>query len=149
MLSTDPQCVHRPAICFGVDHSSSSPSTFCSTKHFQPHLVQYVVHSVDVAAILDADLHDDVEPACVRNRVARAREEVARRVDVESQGEDEGVDEAVSRLVVLVLADLGEQLAVNTCALVRLHVGHAALVDEAQEALGEGLVHLVELAFEA
>ena len=82
-----------------------------------------------------------------RDAVARARKEVSRVVKVQPQDEDECVDDANFRMIVLVGTDLGEKFAVNPRTLVHLHIGHAALVDETQEPLGEGFFRLVEFAF--
>ena len=121
--------------------SQKSPS-----QHIHPERIQDLVHGVDVKALLDAVLHGKVVFVCGRDAVARAREEIPRVVEAQPQDEDECVDDANFRMIVLVGTDLGEQFAVNPRTLVHLYIGHAALVDEAQEPLGEGFFRLVEFA---
>ncbi len=51
-------------------------------------------------------------------------------VQIQPQGDGEGDDGLLGGAVVLVALDLGEGALVHVGALVALHVGHAALVDE-------------------
>lgn len=52
------------------------------SQHIHPERIQDLVHGVDIKALLDAILHNEVKFTCGRDAVARAREEISRIVEV-------------------------------------------------------------------
>ena len=77
-------------------------------------------------------------------RVARLAQQLARLGQRQAQRDGQRQCGGLAGLVVGGAADLGEQLAVEVCALVALGVGHALFVDLAQQHLGEALVQLAQ-----
>ena len=53
-----------------------------SSQHIHPQRIQDLVHGVDIKALLDAVLHNEVKFTCGRDAVARACEEISRIVEV-------------------------------------------------------------------
>ena len=92
----------------------------------------------------DEILHDNIELAGVRKGKARFPQHLPSFLQRQFQGNGKGHGGGLGGLVVDIGADLGEELAVDIGLFVALDVGHAPLIDLAQQHLGKTLVQLAK-----
>ena len=117
--------------------------------HSQQHLIKLKQSLIDLKDII-IPIHNEIPNDLVEHATSREGESDGGQqglslVQIQPQGDGEGDDGLLGGAVVLVALDFGEGTLVHVGALVALHVGHTASVDEIEQHLLEAHVHIVEI----